>query len=187
MKKWFLGLGIVVFIIFVGILGHNWLDEQALKIDKMINPEYEKIDDARGILDKILEYIAETNPELSLVDGQLVDAELGLPRFEMVDLATTLHFNVEDIVDGYVVRPVVGVENPKLLIVAQAVDKEASARVRDGLNKMRSDQYEEFSEADMWTRHLIDANENERQGNFLIYATWDDAKELVKVFQRHVQ
>lgn len=186
MKKLLIGAGIMIFL-FIGIFSHNWFSEQVEKVDKVINPEYEKIDDVRGILDKVLEHIAEINPELSFIDGQLVDSELALPRFEVVDIATTLHFNVEDIVDGYVVRPVVGVENPKLLIVAQAVDMKASARIREDLNKVKSDQYEEFVQADMWVQHLIDTNEIERQGNFLIYVTWDDAKELVKVFQRHVQ
>ena len=181
------GLSVLVLVVLVGFFSHNWIDEQAKKVDEKLHPKYEKIEDAQGILDKVLEHIAESSPELSYIDGELVDAELGLPHFEVMDITEIEHFDAEDIVDGYVVRPVVGVENPKLLIVTQAVNKEASARVREGLNKVKSDQYEQFTEADMWTRHLIDTNETERQGNFLIYATWNDAKELVKVFQRHVQ
>jgi len=186
MKKLLIGAGIMVFL-FIGIFSHNWFSEQAEKVDKFFNPDCEKIDNAQDVLGKVLEHIAEINPELSFIDGQLVDSELALPRFEVVDIATIEHFNGEDIVDGYVVRPVVGVENPKLLIVAQAVDMKASMRIREELNKVKSDQYEQFVEAGMWVQHLIDTNEIERQGNFLIYVTWDDAKELVKIFQRYVQ
>jgi len=187
MKKILIGVGIVLVVLLGGFLSQNWLTEQAEKVDKMIHPDYEKIDEARGILDKVLEHIAESSPELAFVDGQLVDAELGLPVFEVVPVSEIEHFDEKDIVDGYVVHPVVANNNPKLLMVVQATDKEATVRVKDAMGKMKSDQYEDFAKANMWIRHLIDENATERQGNFLIYATWDDAKELVKVFQRHVQ
>jgi len=187
MKKFLIGTAAVLFVIFVGFFSHNWLAERAKAIDTLINPDHEKVEDARGILDKVLEHIAETSPELSLIDGELVNSELGLPVFEVLPISEITHFDEQDIVDGHIVRPIVTVENPRLLIIIEAVDKDAAVRTKDAMAKVLSDQHAEFADGDVWTRHLIDDNETERQGNFLIYATWDDAKELVKVFQRHVQ
>jgi len=147
----------------------------------------EKIEDARGILDKVLEHIAESDHELSFEDGKLVDSELGVPHFEVLPISEIKHFDEKDVVDGFIVHPVVDVDNPKLLIVVEAVDKKASISLNDAMRKVKSDQYAEFKDGGMITEYLINNNETVRQGNFLIYVTWEKAEDIVKVFERHVR
>lgn len=187
MKKILIGVSVVLVLGLTYVFTHEWFSEQKDKVEEVMHPEYEKIDDARGVLDKILEHIAEVDPELSLVDGELVDAALGLPHYEVVDILEMAHFDEEDVVSGCVVRPIVATENPKILMVVEANGKDASVKTKAAMTKVHSDQYEEFKDAGMWTRYLIDENQVERQGNFLLYATWEDPKDLVKIFQRHVQ
>ena len=187
MKKILIGVSLVLIIGLAYVFTHEWFSEQKDKVEKVMHPEYEKIDDARGVLDKILEHISETNPGLTLVDGELVDSELGLPHYEVVGILELAHFDEDKIVSGCVVRPVVTAENPKMLIVVEAADKAASVQTKAAMDKVKSDQYEQFTDAGMWTQYLIDENKIERQGNFLLYATWEDSKDLVKIFQRYVQ
>ena len=151
------------------------------------HPEYEKIEDARGILDKVLEHIADASSELSFEDGKLVDSELGVPHFEIFPFSEIKHFDQKDVVDGYIVRPVVDVDNPKLLIVLKSVDKNACERLKGSLGKVKSDQWAEFKDAGMLSRYLINENEIVRQGNFLIYVTWTRPESIVKVFERHAR
>ena len=150
-------------------------------------PEHKKIKEVRGILDKVLEHIGETNSELSFEDGELLDSELGVPHFETLPISEIEHFDEKDIVDGFIVRPVVDVENPKLLIVVEAVDKKASENLKQAMGKVKSDQMVEFKDASMMTKYLLNENKTVRQGNYLIYVTWNNPQEIVKVFERHVR
>ena len=157
------------------------------KVEAMEHPEYEKIEDASGILDKILEHIAKITPEFSFEAGELLDFELGVPRFERVPISEIKHFNEEDVVNGFIVRPVVDVDNPRLLIVVEAVDKEASNRLDKAMLKLHSDQSAKFFDDGIWTKYLVNNNETVRQGNFLLYVTWDNAEKIAKIFERHVR
>ena len=177
-------VGITGFGIILILLGCGLVQNQA---ESMKHPEHEKIEDARGILDKVLEHIADTNPELSFEDGKLVDSELGLPHFEVVDISEIEHFDEKDVVNGFVVRPIVDVDNPKLLIVVEAVNKEASSNLQKAMGKVKSDQHVKFEDAGILTKYLINDNKTVRQGNFLIYATWEESVDIVKVFEKHVR
>ena len=179
--------------ILVGILGFMTIftfygcSQVKAHMATLEQPDHEKIEDARGILDKVLEHIAETNPELSFEDGELLDSELGVPHFETFPISEIEHFDEKDVVDGFVVRPVVEVDNPKLLIVVEAVDKKACENLVKTMGKVKSDQMVEFKDGGMLTKHLIYENKTVRQGNFLIYVTWEQPEEIVKVFERHVR
>jgi len=157
------------------------------KIESIKKPDHEKIENARGILDKILEHIADTDRELSFKDGKLVDSELGVPHFDIVPFSEIKHFNAKEVVDGFIVRPVVDVDNPKLLIVVEAVDKKASESLVKAMAKVHSDQYEKFKEAGIQAKYLIGNNKTIRQGDHLLYVTWEGSKDIVKVFERYVR
>jgi hypothetical protein len=182
MKKTLLGiLGLMAIFMLFGC------HQVQKKMEAIIHPDHEKIEDVHGILNKILEHIADSNPKLSYEEGQLLDSELGIPHFEIVSILEIEHFKEKDIVAGFVVRPMVAVDNSELLIVVEAVDKKASASLNQAMDKVKSDQYERFKDAGILTRHLINNNETVRQGNFLIYVTWEKPEEIVKVFERHVR
>ena len=185
MKKTLLGIISVAFIIM--LLGFGPFKDIKNKIDEIRQPEHEKIDDARGILDKVLEHIAHIDPKLSFEDGKLLDSELGVPRFDILPFSEIEHFNAEDIIDGYVVRPVVEVDNPRLLIVLEAVDKDASVRAQEAFEKVKSDQSKSFKDSGIWNRYLINESKRIRQGTFLIYVAWEDPNDIVKIFERHVR
>ena len=182
MKK--IGIGLLGVVTVLTLIGCHQLKNQ---MDTMVHPDHEKIEDVRELLNKVLVHIAENNPELSFEDGKLLDYKSGLPHFDMLPLLEIDHFHEEDVVDGLIVRPVVDVDNPRLLIIAKAVDKAASVNLNQAMVKVKSDQFESFENADMLTKYLIDNNQTVRQGNFLIYVTWEDAEEIVKVFERYVQ
>ena len=97
------------------------------------------------------------------------------------------HFNPKDIEEGYILRPLVDSENSRLIIVAHANGKKSSEEIKTAMEKVLSDQERQFKDANLENRHLIKNNETSRQGNFLIYVTWDNAKDLVKIFERHVR
>ena len=172
----------------VGFSPFDGIKEKAKEIIQLENAQkHEKIDDARGILDKILKHIAKADPKLSFEDDQLLDSELGIPRFEISSFSEIKHFDKKDVVDGYIVRPVVDVENPKLLIVLEAVDTKASQNLSQALRKVQSDQWMKYKDLNLWMRHLINESKNVRQGNFLIYAIWEDPVDIVKIFEQHVR
>ena len=179
--------------ILVGVLGVGIIftlfgcSQVKAHVKSMEKPEYEKIEDVRGILDKVLAHIAESSSELSFENGELLDSELGVPHYETLPFSEIEHFNEKDVVDGFIVRPVVDVENPKLLIVIEAVDKEACSNLLKGLEKVKSDQMVEFKDSGILTKYLINENKTVRQGNFLFYVTWEKPEEIVKVFERHVK
>ena len=182
MKKILIGiLGIVTILT---LFGCQKIKDRA---EAMKKPEPEKIENARGVLDKMLEHIADTSPELSFKDGELVDSELGVPHFNVVPFSEIEHFNAKEVVDGFIVRPVVDVDNPKLLIIVEAVDKSGSESLVKAMEKVHSDQFEKFKDAGILTKYLIDNNKRVRQGNFLTYVTWEGSQEIVKVFERHVR
>ena len=182
MKKLFVGiLGIMMIFTLFGCT------QVKAFMKSMEQPDHEKIEDARGILDKVLEHIAENSSKLSFEDGELLDSELGVPHFETLSISEIEHFDEKDVVDGFIVRPVVEVENPKLLIVVEAVDKKASENLVKAMGKVKSDQMVEFKDAGMMTKYLLNENKSVRQGNFLIYVTWENPQEIVKVFERHVR
>jgi len=182
MKKLFVGLAVIA-MAFI-LLGCSQVKAH---MESLEHPDHEKIEDARGILDKILEHIAKTSPELSFENGELVDSELGEPHFEIFNFSQIKHFAKKDVVDGYIVRPVVDVDNPKLLIVMEAVDKEASVRLQGAMAKVKSDQLVEFKDSGILTKYLINNNKTTRQGNYLVYTTWPESEDIVKVFERHVR
>ena len=155
--------------------------------EKMGHPDHEKVDNAHEILDNVLAHIADHHSKLSFEDGELLDSELGVPRFNVVSYSEIEHFNEEEVVDGFIVRPVVDVDNPKLLIVLEAVDKEASMNLNQVLEKVKSDQWVKYRDGGLLIDHLINTNQIVRQGNYLIYVTWEGVEEIVKVFERHVR
>jgi len=157
------------------------------KVKEMITPEYEKMADVSDILGEILTHIADHDSELSFDDGTLVDTELGIPRYEVAPLTEIDHFNPVEVAEGYVVRPVVEVDNPHLLIVVEANDKASASSLNNGMKKVLSDQVAQFHDKGLGKIHLVNTNQTIRQGNYLIYATWDGAKEITHVFERHVK
>ena len=179
--------------ILVGILGVTIIftlfgcKQVKAYMQTLEHPEYEKIEDVRGILDKVLEHIAETDPELSFENGELLDSELGVPHFEISPFSEIKHFDEKDVFDGYIVSPVVDVDNPKLLIVIEAADKKASENLVQTMGKVKSDQMVKFKDGGILTKYLINENKTVRQGNYLIYVTWEGSEEIVKVFERHVR
>ena len=175
------------FLVFITIFTFFGCQQVKEQVEALEHPEYEKIEDADGILEKILEHIAEVTPELSFEDGELVDSELGVPHFERVSFLEIEHFNDDDVVEGFIVRPVVDVDNPRLLIVLKADSKEASESLDLAMLKVHSDQLVKFAKAGIWETSLINDNKTVRQGDFLIYVTWNGAEDIVKVFERHVR
>jgi len=184
MKK-ILTLVSTAFLIF--LLGFNPIETIKEHIDNIIHSEYEKLDNPQDLLDKLLAHMADVDPELTFENGQMLDSELGIPRLDILPFSEIEHFDKNDVIDGYIVRPVVEVDNPKLLILLKAKDVEASLRLNEALTKVRSDQWVDFSEADIYKRHLINKNQIIRQGNYLIYVTWEKSENIVKVFERHVR
>ncbi|MCL1991228.1 MAG: hypothetical protein FWG67_10110 [Defluviitaleaceae bacterium] len=182
MKK--IGIIFICLVIVFMLLGFKSMKD---KLEEMKQPEHEKIEDARGILDQILEHIAKMDSELSFEDKEMLDAELGVPRFDILPFSEIKHFDQKDVIDGYIVRPVVEVDNPRLLVVLEAVDKEASVKVKQAMAKLKSDQWTAFKDHGIWTKYLVNGNQTVRQGNFLIYVTWEKAEDIVKVFERHVR
>lgn len=182
MKKIVVGI-LGVMVIFT-LLGCRQVKN---RLEKLEHPDHEKVENTRGLLDKVLEHIADNNPELSFENGELVDSELGVPHFDILPISELSHFEEKDFVDGFVVRPVVDVDNPKLLIVVEAVDKDASNQLNEAMTKIKSDQQVQFKDAGMLTTYLINNNKTVRQGNFLIYVTWEESEDIVKVFERHVR
>lgn len=156
-------------------------------VKEQFTPEYEKMATASDILEEILIHIADHDPKLSFDDGNLVDTELGIPRYEIVSLTEIDHFSPDAIAEGYVVSPVVEIDNPHLLIVAKANDKASASDLNDSMKKVLSDQATQFHGKSMSQIHLVNMNQIVRQGDYLIYATWEDADELVRVFERHVR
>lgn len=186
MKKNIVGMiGLVIMIALIGC--QQTKDASAEVKGKMEHPNHQKARSASDVLNKVLEHIAHTDPELSFENSQLLDYELGVPHFNIVPFSEIEHFEVKDVVDGFIVRPVVGVDNPKLLIILEAVDKKASVNLNQALLKVKSDQWVAYRDSGIWDVHLISTNKTVRQGNYLIYATWEDSEEIVKVFERHVQ
>jgi len=171
-------------LIALTLLGCNKIEE---KVDEAVNPKYEKITDVSDLLDEILTHIAEADPELSFDDGTLVDTKLGIPRYEITSFTEIDHFNPDEVEDGYVVRPVVEVDNPHLLIIMEANDKASASNLNNGMKKVLSDQIAEFHDEGLLEMHLVNMNKTTRQGNYLIYVTWNGAEEITHVFERHVK
>lgn len=174
-------------LILVGVVGCQRIAEEKEKLDEIMNPEYEKIDNVDGILTEILKHIANYHPDLSLVDGQLVDSDLGLPVFEVTEISKLDQFDMDDIVGGYLLRPVVDVDNVKMIVIAEADGKEASIRVKQNMEELKSDQYRACEDGEFWEKNLVDSNVITRQGNFLLYVTWEGPTEITKVFERHIR
>lgn len=182
MKKILVGiLGIATSL---SLLGCQQFENQ---IEKIEQPTYEKIEDVRALLDKLLEHIAELDRGLSFINGQLVDSELGVPLFETVSISEIPHFKDEDVSQGFVVRPVVDVDNPRLLIVAEGVNPEMAAKLDDALLKVRSDQRVQFRDSGVLVNYMIDMNKTVRQGNYLLYVTWEKSEAIMEVFEQHVR
>ena len=117
----------------------------------------------------------------------MLDSELGVPHFDIVSVSQIPHFKEKDVVEGFVVRPVVDVDNPELLIVIEAVDQDACDNINEAMAKVKSDQQVQFQDAGIMEKYLIDNNKTIRQGNYLIYVTWEESEDIVKVFERHVR
>jgi len=179
MKKF--GLAV---LITLTLLGCGKVEE---KVDKMITKEYEKMVDVADILDVLLTHIADKNRKLSFEDGELIDTELGIPKYEITSFEEIEHFNPEEIVDGYVVKPVVETDNPHLLIVIAANGKEDAGSVNKAMQKVLSDQTKAFHGKGLRAHHLVNTNQIVRQGNYLIYATWEGSEEISHLFERYVK
>jgi len=179
-KKFSVFLGIVAILLLFGC-------QQIKEKFNSLSPEYEQIADVDGLLNAILEQIAKTNADL-VFDGQtLVDVEHGLPHFERVSFSEIEHFDASDVVAGLVIRPIIGSGNPRLIVIVKATDKAASDSLEQVMRMIHSDQLVKFQDAGVWDLSLINDNKMPRQGNFLLYVTWEDSEELVKVFERHVR
>jgi len=185
MKK--LLLVVATFVLIGFLVAFSPIQDAVDKVDEILRPDYEKIEDAEELLVKILEHLAQASPKISLEAGQLVDSELGTVRFEVLPYSEITHFNPDDVKDGYIVRPVVTSENSKLLIVLQAEDKDSSLALVDDLKKVKSDQWRTFADAGMMTKYLLNNCQIVRQGTYLIYVAWENPTDIVKVFERHVK
>ena len=147
---------------------------------------YEKIEDVHGILNEILTTIADEDSELTLDEHALLDSELGIARYDILPLENIPHITPEDVVDGLIVRPVTD-ENPHLIIIVKASDAESAAHAKAALLKVHADVEVAFADGSMMQLHLINNYELVRQGNFVIYLVWENAQELIRIFERHVR
>ena len=143
---------------------------------------------------QISEFETEINQNLDaaehLAEGliQNVEAGEGDDAESVLELKNfARHFNSEDIHSGFILRPIVSTDNPNLIIVVRANNKESSENIKKSMIKVNSDQEAIFADADVRIRQLINNNQIVRQGNYLIYLTWEKADEAVRVFERHVR
>lgn len=177
-------VGILKLVTVFTLLGCQQVEEQ---MEQIQHPNYEKIEDVDALLDKLLEHIADHDGGLVFADGELVDAESGIPHFDIVSISNIPYFKNKDVVDGFVVRPIVDVDNPKLLIVVKAIDENAGDNLDEAMLKVLSDQHVQFRDAGMMSQYLIDNNRTIRQGNYFIYVTWENPEGILRVFEQHVR
>jgi len=162
-------------------------EEIKSKIDEYTHTDPKKIQDSKELLDEILEHIAMLDPQLTFANDQLLDSELAIARYNILPLSVIDHFDEQLVVNGFVVRPVVTVEDPKTIIILEAVDIDASVELMDAFKKVQSDQWADFKNHGIFKRYLVDHNKSVRQGVFLLYVTWEDNEDIVKIFERHVR
>jgi len=191
MKRIFLFLS--VFLLITTTTSCHKVSDQIEKLEKQ-EPEYEKMEDPRQILDAIQEGIAKKVQDLEVADGVLSDKNTGFPYYEIIPLGTSQnhdkiakHFNPEDIKSGYILRPIVTSDNAQLLIIVHAQDNEASENVKQAMAKVLSDQETQAAQTQIKNQHLIKSNGTIRQGNFLIYVTWEHTHDIIHIFEHHVR
>ena len=155
-------------------------------IQDFTHPMYKKVRDISELTELILEKIDENDKDVALHNGHLVDKELGIPMYEVVSYKEIKHFNEEDIEDGLIVRSVVD-DNPHLLILIEAKGKQEASNVEKSFSKVLSDQKERFHGKGISKNYMVNTNKRIRQGNYLIYVTWNNPKEAINVFERHIR
>jgi len=177
-----------------GLLGMGPLQDAKDKIDETkdeilhyCKEDFTQVHNTSALLDIILNHIANEDKKLSFLNGELVDYELGIKKFDILPLESISHFDSSDYVDGYVVRSVVDGENPRLLILAQGVDKQGGLNIVSNMKKVLSDQYVLFRDAKMMDKHLINNHEIVRQDNFVIMVIWDNIEKIIDVFEGHIR
>lgn len=96
------------------------------------------------------------------------------------------HFNQEDIEEGSMLTPLMNVKST-LIFVVKAKDEEAIAKVKEGLEKVKSDQEATWSTYLPDQYDLVKANQIKVQGNYLLYVTSDIAEDIVNIFEEQVK
>ncbi|MDB8556228.1 DUF4358 domain-containing protein [Turicibacter sanguinis] len=137
------------------------------------------------IMNKIQETLA-SDYDMQLQDGVL-------PGFQVIDMTDSLqlgmyadHFNTADIEAGYMLLPMMNVKS-SLIMVVKAKDEKASESVKDGFEKVLSDQEATWSMYLPDQYELVQENQIKQQGNYLLYVTSDVADKIVKVFEESVK
>ena len=72
-------------------------------------------------------------------------------------------------------------------MVVKAKDEKASESVKDGFEKVLSDQEATWSMYLPDQYELVQENQIKQQGNYLLYVTSDVADKIVKVFEESVK
>lgn len=136
-------------------------------------------------MQKIQEKLADEY-DMKLEDGVL-------PGYLLVDMKDNDalgmyadHFNQEDIEEGSMLTPLMNVKST-LIFVVKAKDQEAANRVKEGLEKVKSDQEATWSTYLPDQYDLVKANQIKVQGNYLLYVTSDIAEDIVKIFEQQVK
>lgn len=137
------------------------------------------------IMTKIQEKIS-SEYDMPLENGKL-------PGFDMRDITNAEnlgiyadHFNVADIEEGYILEPMMNVKS-SLIFVIKAKNEAAVTKVKEGLEKVKSDQEATWSTYLPDQYELVKANQIKVQGNYLLYVTSDIADDIVKIFEEQVK
>lgn len=116
-----------------------------------------------------------------------------LPGYTVIDMKDTDalgmyadHFNQDDIEQGTILTPMMNVKST-LIFVVKAKDEAAVTKVKEGLEKVKSDQEATWSTYLPNQYELVKANQIKVQGNYLLYVTCDKADDIVKIFEEQVK
>ena len=181
-KKWYV---VLAFLAIIALFTSNFALGKVKTLMQGDRPE--KIEDARLLLDKIIDHIDKDDNGLSASGGKLYNSELGLPLFEIVGLSEIRHFDNVDYEDGTALLPTDNVDNPKMIVIAKGKTKEIGNELIGAMAKVESDQFANFANGDIVIEYLLDEGKTVKQGYFVLYAVWDNVDDLVKIFQKYVQ
>lgn len=96
------------------------------------------------------------------------------------------HFNTDDIEEGYMLAPLMNVKS-SLIMVIKAKDENSAKSIKEGLDKVLSDQEVVWSTYLPDQYELVQNNQIKQQGNYLLYVTSDATDQIVKVFEESVR
>lgn len=140
---------------------------------------------AKEMMDKIQEVLA-SNYDTELQDGVL-------PGYMLANMTNkdelgvyADHFNTDDIEEGYMLVPMMNVKST-LIMVVKAKDENAVTSIKEGFDKVLSDQEATWSTYLPDQYELVQNNQIKQQGNYLLYVTSDATDQIVKVFEESVK